>query len=63
LFQDPGKGDYRLTRQSPCVDKGMNQAWMIGALDLDSQPRLRGAGVDMGAFEREPPRSTVLIIR
>lgn len=52
LFQDP-PGDYHLRKTSPCVNAG-DPAFVPGpdATDLDGQPRLSGARVDMGADER-----------
>ncbi len=47
--------DYRLLPNSPCIDAGINEDWMNGAVDLDGNPRiLLGATsitVDMGAYE------------
>jgi len=47
--------DYRLLPDSPCVDAGANEEWMLQALDLDANPRVwRGRDswtVDMGAYE------------
>ncbi|HOW96687.1 MAG TPA: choice-of-anchor Q domain-containing protein [Kiritimatiellia bacterium] len=53
-FMDPASGDYRLRPGSPCVDTGTNLAWMAGAADLDGNPRVAGAGPDMGALEYQP---------
>lgn len=66
-FLDPGEGfgrgghvigNYRLRGGSPCVDAGLNFAWMTNpadrrSWDLDNKPRIRSAGgtVDMGAWE------------
>ncbi len=44
-------GDYRLASNSPCVNRGSNQAWMAGATDLAGSNRIQNAVVDMGAFE------------
>ena len=45
-------GDYHLQCISPCINVGTNQDWMIGATDLDGNPRLYAGGrVDMGAYE------------
>jgi parallel beta-helix repeat protein len=44
-------GDFHLQVISPCIDAGINQAWMVGATDLDGNPRIVGEGVDMGAYE------------
>jgi len=62
LFADAASGNYRLTRASPCVNTGIERAWMTGAVDLDGNPRLVGI-VDMGAYELPPPLGTCVIIR
>ena len=50
---DPGlKRDYVPKAGSPCVNHGLNQAWMDTALDLVGNPRILGEAVDIGAFER-----------
>ena len=57
VFMDPPYGDYRLHASSPCIDGGINEPWMAGALDSDGNPRvIDGDGngttlVDMGAHE------------
>jgi len=43
--------DYRLLRTSPCIDAGINEEWMVGAVDLDGDPRILDGTVDMGAYE------------
>jgi hypothetical protein len=45
--------DYRLLPESPCVDAGKNEGWMLQAVDLDGNPRLSNDAVDMGAYECE----------
>ena len=65
-FVDADGGDYRLRASSPCVNTGMNLDWMIGAVDLDGQPRIfpPDGVVDIGAFERIPGNTaTILLIR
>lgn len=59
-FVDPGAGDYRLRPSSPCADAGDTGAVPAGvSLDLAGRPRIvddpaaPGAGVDMGAYERQ----------
>ena len=53
LFVDPSGPNYRLTRLSPCVDKGVKQGWMTDMVDLDGKPRIwqNNDKVDMGAYE------------
>ena len=46
--------DYRLSSNSPCIDKGRNGPWMAGTVDLDGNNRIFGISslsVDMGAYE------------
>jgi len=62
LFANTATGNYRLRYRSPCVNTGMDRAWMTGAVDLDGEPRLVGT-VDMGAYELPPPPGTCIIVR
>ena len=66
LFVDSGdgygttftNGDYRLQDASPCVNAGTTNglSWLTStSVDLDSGPRVVGAGIDMGAYETPPP--------
>ncbi len=53
-FKAAGAFNYRLTRESPCINAGSNQSWMADTSDLDGNPRIAaifGTNVDMGAFE------------
>ena len=43
--------NYRLSGNSPCIDAGSYEEWMATSHDLDDGPRVRGGGVDMGAYE------------
>jgi len=45
-------GNFRLAARSPCINTGMYQDWMTGAVDLDGRKRIRYGTVDMGAYER-----------
>ena len=51
-FVNAAAGDYHLLSNSPCVNAGTNQDWMVNATELDGNPRIRGGRVDMGAYER-----------
>ena len=50
LFMDAEAGDFRLRRDSPCINLGTNLA-ELAATDLDGKPRLVNDRIDMGAFE------------
>ncbi len=51
LFVDPAGGDCHLQLGSPCINAGLNQDWMVGATDLDGNPRISLGVVDIGAYE------------
>src|SRR5438874_9942045 len=44
-------GDYHLQPNSPCIDAGLNEAWMFGASDPDGNSRIVNGRVDIGAYE------------
>jgi len=50
-FVDPANGDYRIRRDSPCIDVGTNRTWMGSEKDLGGDPRIADGIVDMGAYE------------
>ena len=50
LFVNPSGGDFHLLVGSPCIDAGDNAA-VSSSTDLDGNPRIQGAAVDMGAYE------------
>ena len=52
MFAYLAGGNLRLLSNSPCVNAGTNQDWMVDAMDLDGRPRILGGRVDMGAYER-----------
>ncbi len=54
-FADYATSDYRLSFNSPCVNRGTNEAWMVDDVDLDGLPRIRHGRVDMGAYESDYP--------
>ena len=51
-FINPGAGDFRLRRDSPCVNAGTNQPWMTGAVDLGGHRRISDGVADIGAYEQ-----------
>jgi hypothetical protein len=56
LFINGMGGDFRLQAGSPCIDAGTNPPVLVtGFGDLDGNPRIRGAAVDMGAYEFQFP--------
>ncbi len=74
LFVDATSGDFDLDTDSPCIDKGRNDALPPDAFDLDSDSdteepipmdylgrhRIEGETVDIGAYERPAPTVTRL---
>ncbi len=65
LFEDAATGNYRLARGSPCINSGLNAAWMLDAFDLDGNHRIdRQSGrVDMGCFEYTREWGTVIRVK
>src|SRR5262249_32694622 len=53
LVDVPG-GNWRLKSSSPCINAGAN-GFATGTSDLDGNPRIFGANVDMGAYEFQGP--------
>jgi hypothetical protein len=59
---DATNGDFHPASTSPCVDAGITQPWMIGAQDLDGNPRISGASVDIGAYETSVKTTQELVV-
>ncbi|MDD2598710.1 MAG: choice-of-anchor Q domain-containing protein [Kiritimatiellae bacterium] len=51
LFRNAATGDFRILAASPCVDAG-DGTLLSDPFDLAGNPRIRNAGVDLGAYER-----------
>ncbi len=49
LFRDIAAGDYRLCRESPCVNMGYGPATV--AFDLAGMKRVSGGRLDVGCYE------------
>ena len=62
LFMSAEEFDFRLRRNSPCVNAGTNLSWMAGALDLGGRSRIIAGVPDIGAYE-SPAAGTVFIAR
>jgi Ca2+-binding RTX toxin-like protein len=50
LFVDAGAGDFHQMPTSPTIDAGIDDP-LLGAFDIDGQPRSLGMGPDIGADE------------
>ena len=58
MFANFTNGNFRLQSNSPCINAG-NNVFVVGATDLDGNPRISGGTVDMGAYEYQNPASTI----
>lgn len=56
-------GDYTLTPDSPCYNKGIIKPWMFTTPDLAGDRRISGGIPDMGAYEYQLPGGSVFLIR
>lgn len=58
LLVDAATDNLRLQSNSPCINAGYN-AYVTGSTDLDDKPRIKGATVDIGAYEFQTPASVI----
>jgi len=57
-------GNYEISSKSPLVNQGLQLPWMTAdSVDLAGNPRILMGKPDMGAYELEPPKGTVIMIR
>jgi len=61
LWVNASGNDFQLRGDSPCIDAGVWQDWMVGAWDLDGRKRIIGTAVDLGCYEYLA-QGTLLII-
>ncbi len=54
-FVDAASGDFHQAAGSPTIDAGTGAATLLGAVDIDGDPRTVGAAPDIGADELVPP--------
>lgn len=61
VLVDRDAGDFCLQKTSPCINAGLYQSWMDGALDLDGRRRLDRFSqlVDIGCYEYVPRGSMI----
>ncbi len=50
-FVSPDDDDYHLNSDSPCIDKGSNEAYEIADTDLEGTDRFINDFIDIGAYE------------
>ena len=59
-FVDAANGDFRLSKESPCVNAGLLEDWMVAAFDLAGEKRVFNDVPDMGCYEFTYPRGLVV---
>ena len=61
-FENMAVDDFRLSTSSGCIDAGTNMSWMVAARDLNGNPRIHDAIVDMGAYEFIPEPAILRVL-
>jgi hypothetical protein len=54
VFTDPFQHDFTLGKGSKLIDAGDDPQGLASPLDAAGRPRIRGAAIDIGAFEYDP---------
>ena len=54
--------NFHLLKTSPCLNAGTNLPWMVGAMDLEGNPRILERFVDLGAYEGRASSGMMLLI-
>lgn len=62
-FVDAENGNWHLKTRSPCRNRGLNEAWMSTATDLDGKARLFARRVDIGCYENDTPVGLTILVR
>ena len=64
-FADAANGDYTPKTSSPLYNAGCQEPWLLallGETDLAGNPRVFGAGIDIGAYECQRLKPGVMVI-
>ncbi|MGB4775104.1 MAG: choice-of-anchor Q domain-containing protein, partial [Daejeonella sp.] len=61
-FLNAAGGDFRLSKCSPALNAGNTNAVVNITTDLEGKPRIFGAAVDMGAYERQDAQTPLSIL-
>lgn len=62
-FVDSANGNFRLTKDSPCVGAGLYERYMRDMLDLDGKRRATRGMVDIGCYQRQRSDSSLFMIK
>lgn len=62
LFIDPDHGDLRLLPGSPMIDAGYPDTPDLPEFDIDGNPRVQGAAIDIGAHEYGFPQLNAAVL-
>lgn len=63
LFKERSSGDYRLADDAVVMNVGTNRYWMADTQDLDGNARIVYGTVDMGCYEIQKAKGTIVLVR